>query len=38
MPLRRRDRLLLGAASEFLGRDRWHSFPVTAQTLLRFTS
>ena len=36
MPLRRRDRLLLAAASELLGRDRWHSFPVSAQTLLRW--
>ena len=36
MPLRRRDRLLLAAASEFLERDRWHSFPVSAQTLLRW--
>jgi putative transposase len=36
MPLRRRDRLLLTAASGLLGRDRWHSFPVSAQTLLRW--
>ena len=36
MPLRRRDRLLLAAASELLGRDRWRSFPVSAQTLLRW--
>jgi len=36
MPLRRRDRLLLTAASELLGRDRWRSFPVSAQTLLRW--
>ena len=38
MPLRRCDRVLLAAASELLGRDRWHSFPVSAQTLLRSTS
>ena len=36
MPLRRRDRLLLTAASGLLGRDRWRSFPVSAQTLLRW--
>jgi len=36
MPLRRRDRVLLTAASERLGRDRWRSFPVSAQTLLRW--
>ena len=36
LPLRRRDRLLLAAASGLLGRDRWHSFPVSAQTLLRW--
>jgi len=36
MPLRRRDRVLLAAASGLLGRDRWRSFPVSAQTLLRW--
>ena len=36
MPLRRRDRLLLAAASGLLGRDRWHAFPVSPQTLLRW--
>ena len=36
MPLRRRDRLLLAAASGLLGRDRWHSFPVSPRTLLRW--
>ena len=36
MPLRRRDRVLLAAASGLLGRDRWGSFPVSAQTLLRW--
>jgi putative transposase len=36
LPLRRRDRLLLTAASGLLGRDRWHSFPVSPQTLLRW--
>jgi putative transposase len=36
MPLRRRDRVLLAAAIGLLGRDRWHSFPVSAQTLLRW--
>lgn len=36
LPLRRRDRLLLAAASGLLGRDRWHSFPVSARTLLRW--
>jgi len=29
MPLRRRDRLLLEAASGLLGRDRWCSLPVS---------
>jgi hypothetical protein len=28
LPLRRRDRVLLAAASGLLGRDRWRSFPV----------
>jgi transposase len=36
MPLRRRDRVLLAAASGVLGRDRWRSFPVSAQTLLHW--
>src|SRR5665811_997307 len=36
IPLRRRDRLLLAAASGLLGRDRWCSFPVSPQTLLRW--
>ena len=36
MPLRRRDRLLLAAASHLLGRDRWRSFSVSPQTLLRW--
>jgi len=36
LPLRRRDRLLLAAASGLLGRDRWCSFPVSPQTLLRW--
>ena len=36
MPLRRRDRVLLAAASGLLERDRWHSFPVSPQTLLRW--
>jgi putative transposase len=34
--LRRRDRVLLTAASRLLERDRWRSFPVSAQTLLRW--
>ena len=36
MPLRRRDRVLLAAASGLLERDRWGSFPVSPQTLLRW--
>jgi hypothetical protein len=36
MPLRHRDRVLLAAASGLLGRERWHSFPVSPQTLLRW--
>jgi len=36
MPLRRRDRVLLVAASGLTGRDRWHAFPVSPQTLLRW--
>jgi putative transposase len=35
-PLRRRDRLLLAAASGLLPRDRWSVFPVSPQTLLRW--
>jgi len=35
-PLRRRDRILLAAASRLVGRDRWQSFPVSTQTLLRW--
>jgi putative transposase len=35
-PLRRRDRILLAAASGLMGRDRWRSFPVSAQSLLRW--
>src|SRR5664279_3675886 len=34
--LRRRDRVLLAAASGLLGRERWQSFPVSPQTLLRW--
>jgi len=34
--LSRPDRLLLAAASGLLSRDRWHSFPVSPQTLLRW--
>jgi hypothetical protein len=36
MPLQRRDRVLLAAASGLLRRDRWHSVPASAQTLLRW--
>ena len=36
LPLQRRDRVLLAAASRLLGRGRWRSFPVSAQTLLRW--
>jgi len=36
MPLQRRDRVLLAAASGLLRQDRWHSVPVSAQTLLRW--
>jgi putative transposase len=36
LPLRRRDRILLAAASGRLGRDRWDSFPVSPRTLLRW--
>jgi transposase InsO family protein len=35
-PLRRRDRLLLAAASRLLPRDRWSVFLVSPQTLLRW--
>jgi putative transposase len=35
-PLRRRDRLLLAAASTLLPRERWAVFLVTPQTLLRW--
>src|SRR2546428_4451059 len=35
-PLRRRDRLLLAAASRLLPRGRWSVFLVTPQTLLRW--
>jgi len=36
VPLRRRDRLLLAAASGLLRREHWRSFPVSPQTLLRW--
>ena len=36
MALRRRCRVLLAAASGLLGRERWRSFPVSPQTLLRW--
>src|SRR6266540_5867820 len=35
-PLRRRDRLLLAAASAVLPRERWSVFVVSSQTLLRW--
>jgi putative transposase len=35
-PLRRRDRVLLAAASTLLPRERWSVFLVTPQTLLRW--
>jgi putative transposase len=35
-PLRRRDRVLLAAASTLLARERWSVFLVTPQTLLRW--
>jgi transposase InsO family protein len=35
LPLQRRDRILLAAASGLLPRDRWRCFPVTPQTVLR---
>ena len=36
LPLRRRDRILLAAASRLLSRERWRSFPVSPQTVLRW--
>ncbi len=36
LPLRRSDRVLLAAASTLLRRDRWRSFPVSPETLLRW--
>jgi putative transposase len=36
LPLRRRDRILLAAASRLLPRGRWPSFPVSPQTVLRW--
>ena len=36
LPLRRRDRILLAAASGLLPCNRWRSFPVTPQTVLRW--
>ena len=35
-PFRRRDRMLLAAASRLLPRDRWRAFVVTPRTLLRW--
>src|SRR5665811_2615643 len=35
-PLRRRDRILLAAASGLLPRGLWRSFPVSPQTVLRW--
>jgi putative transposase len=35
-PFRRRDRMLLAAASRILSKDRWKSFVVTPGTLLRW--
>jgi putative transposase len=35
-PLRRRDRMLLAAASRLLPRERWSAFPVSPQCLLRW--
>src|SRR6266542_3637661 len=35
-PFRRRDRMLLAAASRILPRDRWKTFVVTPRTLLRW--
>ena len=36
LPLRRRDRILLAAASRLLPRDLWRCFPVSPQTMLRW--
>jgi putative transposase len=36
LPLRRRDRILLAAASRLLPRERWRCFPVSPQTVLRW--
>jgi hypothetical protein len=36
LPLRRRDRILLAAASRLLPRKMWRSFPVSPQTVLRW--
>jgi putative transposase len=36
LPLMRSDRILLAAASSLLPRTRWHCFPVTPRTLLRW--
>jgi hypothetical protein len=35
-PIRRRDRMLLAAASQLLARHRWRAFVVTPRTLLRW--
>ena len=35
-PFRRRDRMLLAAASRILPRERWKAFVVTPRTLLRW--
>ena len=37
LPLRYRDRVLLAAASRLLPRDRWQCFPVSPQTVPRFS-
>ena len=36
LSLRRRDRILLAAASRLLPREMWRSFPVSPQTVLRW--
>ena len=36
LPLRRRDRILLAATGSLLPRERWRSFPVSPQTVLRW--
>jgi len=36
LPFRRRDRMLLAAASRILPRERWKAFVVTPRTLLRW--